>query len=195
MSKDWNAAYANNDTPWDKGYASPPLRAFLKTYSLKGRALVPGCGTGHDVRLLAEQAGVSVLGLDISPLALEQARSVAAFGDEQYTLVDFLNLPASYREQFDVVVEHTCLCAIDPVDRGAYVRSVQQALKPGGEYLAVFFREVSNYNGAGPPHPISSNEIDTLFVKQFEILERITPEETYPSRPIGSEEVCLMRKR
>ncbi|MGK0176945.1 MAG: SAM-dependent methyltransferase [Lentimonas sp.] len=194
MSKDWNRAYSEGNTPWDKGYASPPLRAFLKTYRLEGRVLVPGCGAGYDVRLLAEQ-GASVLGLDIAPLALEKARSVPTASYENYALADFLNLPKNYHDQFDAVVEHTCLCALDPADREAYVRSAQQALKPGGRFLAVFFRAVSDDTREGPPHPISSDEIEALFAKDFEMLERTIPEETYSSRPVGSEEVCLMRKK
>ena len=193
MPKDWNKAYAEGDTPWDKGYASPPLRAFLKTHRLEGNVVVPGCGAGYDVRLLAEQ-GVSVLGLDIAPLALEKARAVPPAGDEVYALADILNLPASYCRKFDAVVEHTCLCALNPVDRKAYVQSVQKLLKPGGKYLAIFFRKVSAYNGKDPPHPISGDEIESLFASDFEILERTIPQETYPGRPIGSEEVCLMRK-
>jgi SAM-dependent methyltransferase len=194
MPKNWNQAYAEGNTPWDKGHASPPLKAFLQTCPLEGKVLVPGCGTGYDVRLLAEQ-GASVVGLDIAPLAIEKARSVPAAGNENYELADFLNLPESYHEQFDAVVEHTCLCALDPADRKAYVRSVQLALKPGGHYLAVFFREVSNYNSEGPPHPISGSEIEALFNTDFEMLERTIPEETYPSRPVGSEEVCLMCRK
>ncbi len=194
MAKDWNRAYAEGNTPWDKGQASPPLRAFLKTHRLEGNVLVPGCGAGYDVRLLAKQ-GASVLGLDIAPLALEKARSVPMADNESYTLADFLNLPVSYYGRFDAVVEHTCLCAIEPADRKAYVQSVQQVLKPGGNYLAVFFRKVSNYNGKDPPHPISSSEIEALFFKDFEVLERAVPQETYPSRPVGSEEVCLMLKK
>lgn len=194
MPKDWNRAYAEDNTPWDKGQASPPLRAFLQTHRIKGKALVPGCGTGYDVRLLAEHGAV-VFGLDIAPLALEKARLAPTVGNESYVLADFLNLPASYHRQFDAVVEHTCLCALEPADREAYVQSVQQALKPGGMYLAVFFRKVSNYNGEDPPHPISSSEIEALFFEDFEVLERTIPQETYPSRPVGSEEVCLMRKK
>ena len=33
MARDWNAAYEEGDTPWDKGYASPPLIEFLKLQS------------------------------------------------------------------------------------------------------------------------------------------------------------------
>ena len=193
MSKNWNKAYAEGDTPWDKGYASPPLKAFLKTHRIEGTALVPGCGAGYDVRLLAEQ-GATVLGLDIAPLALEKARLVPSAGNENYLLADFLKLPTKHHGRFDTVVEHTCLCALDPTDREAYVQSVCQALRPNGKYLAVFFRKVSTYNGKDPPHPISGDEIEALFFDKFKVLEQTIPQETYPGRPVGSEEVFLMCK-
>ena len=66
---------------------------------------------------------------------------------------------------------------------------------PAVMYLAVFFRDVSDYDGDGPPHPISAEEIEALFRADFEMLEREVPQETYSSRPVGCEEVCLMRKR
>ncbi|HBR67532.1 MAG TPA: hypothetical protein DEA16_05250, partial [Opitutae bacterium] len=194
MPKDWNAAYEDDDTPWDKGIAAPPLRAFLAKHPIRGRVLVPGCGLGHDVRLLAEQ-GASVVGLDIVPKAVRQALAVTAVGDERFEVADFLNLPDNFHGQFDAVVEHTCLCALDPAQRLAYVRAVLQALKPGGMYLAVFFRVVSDYDGDGPPHPITAEEIETLFGEAFETIDRVVPQDCYPARPVGSEEVCLMRKR
>ena len=161
MSKDWNKAYAEGNTPWDKGYASPPLRAFLKTHRLEGRVIVPGCGSGYDVRLLAEQ-GASVLGLDIAPLALEKARSLPSVGNEDYVLADFLNLPSEYHRQFDAVVEHTCLCALDPVDRCSYVQSVLKLLKSGGKYLAIFFRKVSENLVSSPFFARFSSIVTTL---------------------------------
>lgn len=194
MEKDWNAAYENGDTPWDKGMAAPPLREFLATHLVAGHVLVPGCGLGHDVRLLAEQ-GATVLGLDFAPEAVRQAQALPAMGDERFEVADFLNLPVRYHGQFDAVVEHTCLCALNPQQRAAYERSVALALHSGGTYLAIFYRTVADYNGDGPPHPISAEEIDALFSQDFEIIERVVPEKSYPSRPVGGEEVCLMRKR
>jgi hypothetical protein len=55
MARDWNAAYEGGETPWDKGYASPPLIEFLNFQPISGRVLVPGCGAGHDVRALAAE--------------------------------------------------------------------------------------------------------------------------------------------
>jgi SAM-dependent methyltransferase len=194
MPKDWNAAYDSDETPWDKGVAAPPLRAFLATHPMRGRVLVPGCGLGHDVRLLAEQ-GASVVGLDIVPKAVRKAQAIEAVGDERFEVADFLNLAENYHGQFDAVVEHTCLCALDPAQRVAYVRAVLQALKPDGHYLAVFFRKVKDYRGEGPPHPIAADQIEALFGDDFDTLESSVPQQSYPCRPLGSEEVRWMRKR
>ena len=48
MSQNWNEAYTEGNTPWDKGYASKPLQAFLKTHHLKGKVLVPDCCNSQD---------------------------------------------------------------------------------------------------------------------------------------------------
>lgn len=193
MTKDWNKAYEEEDTPWDKGCASPPLLEFLTRHSITGRVLVPGCGTGHDVRALAAQ-GAEVVGMDLAPSAVRKAEAFSNVGDECYAVGDFLNLDAEHRGVYDWVLEHTCLCALEPSQRVAYARAVSQALKPGGHYLAVFYREVSDYTGDGPPHPIAREEIDALFGDAFEPVESFIPQQSYPSRPIGSEEVCWMRK-
>lgn len=194
MARDWERAYREGDTPWDKGRASPPLAAFLRTHRIAGQVLVPGCGTGHDVRALSAQ-GAAVTGLDLVPLALEKARAFPKAGAERYLEGDFLRLPEALRHRFDWVVEHTCLCALELSERESYAASVRAALKPGGHYLAVFYREVEDYGGDGPPHPISETEIDALFGDDFETLEKSVPQESYPSRPPGSEEVRWMRLR
>ena len=194
MPRDWNSAYKNDDTPWDKGYAAPPLVEFLESRRVEGRTLVPGCGSGHDVRKLAVQ-GAEVLGLDIAPAAVEKACLIEPVGNESYSLGDFLDLEPEYRGQFDCVFEHTCLCAIEPSEREAYAESVVAALKPGGHYLAVFFRNVPDYDKDGPPHPITEEEISGLFGAHFELVDSFVPTQTYPSRPEGCEEVRFMRLR
>ena len=194
MPRDWNSAYETNDTPWDKGYAAPPLEEFFAKHSIEGQVLVPGCGSGHDVRLLAA-TGLEVTGLDIAPSALRKAESFPRVGNEKYELGNFLILDEQFHGRFDVVFEHTCLCAIEPAEREAYVSSLKCALRPGGQFLAIFYREISDSKGDGPPHPISASEIDALFAADFEIIESFVPLKTYPSRPVGVEEVRWMRMR
>jgi SAM-dependent methyltransferase len=194
MANDWNQAYEAGETPWDKGYASPQLCEFLAARSIRGRVLVPGCGTGHDVRRLAAQ-GAEVVGLDIAESALRRAEAHPKAADERYLLGDFLRPPPSLLAAFDWVFEHTCLCALDPAERSAYADSVAAVVRPGGHFLAVFFREVENYTGEGPPHPIGGEAIDRLFRNHFELLDASVPSQSYPSRPYGAEELRLMRRR
>jgi len=194
MRNDWDEAYASGATPWDKGYAAPPLAEFLETRKVAGRVLVPGCGTGHDVRLLAAQ-GAEVVGLDIAEGALAKAGRFPQAGTESYLKGDFLDLPEPLHGAFDWIVEHTCFCAIHPSEREAYVRNARKALKPGGHLLAVFFREVPDFDGEGPPWPVDGAEIEERFDAAFETLSSFVPTRTYPGRPLGCEEVRVMRLR
>jgi methyl halide transferase len=177
---DWNSRYAENDTPWDKGGAHPVLRDMLVHGALRGRILVPGCGTGHDVRELA-RLGFSVTGLDIAPLALERAREYDKVAGETYELGDFFAPASGVREPFDGIFEHTCFCAIDPARRADYVRAAAAALKPGGRLLAVFFTDPDN-DGEGPPHGCTRGELDSLFGTDFRLLEEHREIPTFPER-------------
>lgn len=196
VHQDWNEAYLRQDTPWDKGAAAPPLQEFLQSQPISGRVLLPGCGRGHDVRLLAASTAVeAAVGMDLAEAAIGAARAAACHAKESYRVGDFLQLPPAHWAQYDWVVEHTCLCALDPAQRPAYAAAVAQALRPAGNFLAVFYRQVPDYDGAGPPHPISAAEIEALFGRRFERVQAYVPQQTYPSRPIGAEQVVWMRRR
>ncbi len=177
---DWNRRYIEGDTPWDKGDAHPALGIAMARSALSGRVLVPGCGTGHDVRALAAQ-GLDATGLDIAPLALEKARAHAPVGREQYILGDLFALPAGFENSFDGVFEHTCFCAIDPSRRADYVMAVASVLKPGGRLLAVFFLDPGN-DGDGPPFGSTTQEIDKIFAPHFRLLDEYEDMPTFPER-------------
>lgn len=188
---DWNQRYEEQDTPWDKGGAHPVLLDMLTHGALSGRVLVPGCGTGHDVRELARR-GLTVVGLDIAPLALERARAHDPAGSETYEPGDLFDLPAALRGTFDGVFEHTCFCAIDPVLRPSYADAVAAALRPGGRLLAVFFADPDN-DGGGPPFGCTADELDVLFAGRFRLLEEHREIPTYPERE-GRELLRLYRR-
>ncbi len=187
----WDARYREDDTPWEKGYGAPPLAEYLERSSFKGRVLVPGCGFGHDVRLLA-QYGAQPLGLDISPTALARARSFKPVAEEDYLRGDLFTLDVSLKESFEGIFEHTCLCAVDPSRRPEYAQAVADALKSEGELLAIFFVKIEDPEG--PPYPISSDEIDRLFHPFFDTVEHWVPGKSFPGRE-GREQMRRMRKR
>lgn len=176
---DWNLRYAEGDTPWDKGGGHPVLRDMLTHGALSGRVLVPGCGTGHDVRELARR-GLDAVGLDVAPLAIERARAHPAAGGETYVSGDLFALPPDMRGAFDGVFEHTCFCAIDPALREAYVEAVVSALKPDGRLLAVFYADPGH--DEGPPFGCTKVELDALFGRQFRLLAEHAEIPTFAER-------------
>ncbi|MEM7146090.1 MAG: methyltransferase domain-containing protein [Verrucomicrobiota bacterium] len=194
---DWDGAYVAGEIPWDKGEAAPPLVAHLEGNEVGGRVLVPGCGLGHDVRVLAGQGAAEVVGLDVSATAVKMADAVGKSGTERYVLGDLFDLEEGMRGYFDWVFEHTCFCAIDPSMRNAYVEAVHEALKPGGKILGVFFLDPydeEHQPGQGPPHGATVEEIEGLFGERFELLESWVPGAAYEGRA-GLEWGAVFRRK
>jgi SAM-dependent methyltransferase len=182
MPTDWEAQYQRGETPWDKGAPHPALLDFLRTEKIAGRVLVPGCGTGHDVRALAAH-GAEAIGLDLAAGAIAKAESFPRAGREHYVQGDLFALPAGMCGAFDWVFEHTCFCAIDPGRRGEYVRAVHAALRPGGRLLAIFYLDPGNDSPEeGPPFESTLGEIDRLFSPLFTLAREWPPASTYPHR-------------
>ena len=197
---DWENHYLDNDTPWDKGTAAPPLLEWIKANPgiISGRVLIPGSGKGHDGVALAELTDATqVLGLDISPRAVELANLENGSDRFQSEVGDLFDLPVVHQSAFNWVWEHTCFCAIDPEMRDAYVEAVHLALKPEGQLLAVFYRDPYDEEhrpGEGPPHGTSLEELVELFEGsgRFQILESYVPETSYEGRE-GLEQVMRLR--
>ncbi|HRJ11291.1 MAG TPA: methyltransferase domain-containing protein, partial [Prosthecobacter sp.] len=116
---DWDQCYITGQTPWDKGAPSPPLLAWVERSRPQGRALVPGCGIGHDVALLAA-SGMDATGLDVAPTAVERARLAYPELAERFVLGDLFATPPEWDGAFDWIIEHTCLCALPPARRADY---------------------------------------------------------------------------
>lgn len=186
---DWDARYRAGDTPWDEG-ASPALVAFLSKHPMQGEILVPGCGTGHDVRAIAMHGG-RVLGLDLSETALRMARSAPRAGEEIYEQANLFDLPTSWAGRFDWVVEHTCFCAIPPIRRSDYLQAITRVLKPGGHYLGIFYMNPAAPQG--PPHGTTKGEIASLFDPYFTLIEEWIPQENFEGRE--GRELCQLRRK
>lgn len=181
---DWEARYQAGDCPWDKGEASPPLRTFLQNHRLQGRVLVPGCGTGHDARLLAEH-GLSVTGLDISESAISLAgRATPPALAITWRHGDIFQLPADWTDSFDGLFEHTCFCAIQPEMRIHYVEAISKVVKRGGYFLAIFYMNPEAEEG--PPYGCTRKELDEFFNPAWRLVEELIPTVGYEGR-VGRE--------
>ncbi len=69
----WDESYQKGEVFWDKGAPAPALKQYLECHAVRGRALVPGCGRGHEVALAMEH-GLDATGLDIAPTGVAEAR-------------------------------------------------------------------------------------------------------------------------
>lgn len=185
----WEGLYSRGEDGWELGEPAPPLTAWLRgggsfaamAPRATARVAVPGCGRGHDARLLARH-GYQTWGFDFAPAALREAQALArreglAVAFEQR---DVFTLADDYASFFDGVWEYTCFCALDPGRRDEYVRVVHAILRPGGVLLGCFYplREGT----AGPPFPVSVEEVQRALVSRFAIEESAPPAESVERR-------------
>ena len=190
--RDWEAHYAAGDTPWDHGEAAPGLVDFLAARPglPAGRALVPGCGMGHDAAAWA-RAGLDTLGLDLSPTAMARAadrwRHLPRLAFRQGDFLASHDADAS----FDWVFEHTLYCAIDPTLRDHHARAVARWLRPGGHFLAVHYMNPDT--DEGPPFPCTREEVLARFGDALELLEEWEPR-SWEGR-VGRERMFWWRRR
>ncbi|XP_074340073.1 putative thiol methyltransferase 2 isoform X2 [Apium graveolens] len=137
----WEKSWREGVTPWDLGQPTPILLHLLQTGSLpKGRALVPGCGSGHDVIAIASSDRY-VVGLDISESAIEIATKLSSSSPSSnhhtFLKTDFFTWQPT--ELFDLVFDYTFFCAIEPDMRSAWASRIQNLLKPNGELITLMF--------------------------------------------------------
>ena len=188
---DWELRYQTKDMPWEKGEPSPGLVDFLTAHPhlKRGTVLVPGCGTGHDVRAWAK-AGFDVTGCDLAPSAIQLSteKTKEAGLEAKFILVNFLGDEPP--QLFDWIFEHTLFCAIAPEHRDDYVKAVLRWLKPDGQFLAV------NYfipDEDGPPFGTTREEQLARFSPHFDLIEDWVPR-SYPNRT-GLERMFWWKRR
>lgn len=176
----WEQRYQTRDMPWEKGEPSPGLVDFLAQHpKLPGATVcVPGGGTGHDALAWAH-AGFRVYGYDLAPSAvrLSRQRSQDLAMSAEFRETDFLRDEPPF--QFDWLFEHTLFCAIQPNERGLYVKAVQRWLKPGGNYLAVNYMITDD--DEGPPFCVTREELLKRFSPGFALKADWLPR-SYPNR-------------
>lgn len=195
MSLDWSERYRQGKTPWEKGQAHPELATLLEMHrdlvEAADHILVPGCGFGHDARLIDRYSKGTVTGLDIASEAIQQARILTEKPGPRWEVGDLFNWQGAY----DLVFEHTCFCAIPVERRPEYVEAMARLIRPGGSLLGIFFLNPDHEGEAGPPFGVQREELDHFFGNFFEIRWSAAPRRTYPSRLGDGRELSLLLQR
>ncbi|KAL7219476.1 hypothetical protein ACSBR2_012513 [Camellia fascicularis] len=154
-SDGWEKCWQLGLTPWDLGQPTPVMVHLHQAGALpKGRALVPGCGSGHDVVAIACPERY-VVGLDISDEAIKKAIELSSSlpNADYFTFLkeDFFTWRPT--ELFDLIFDYTFFCAIEPDMRSAWASQMRDLLKPDGELITLMF-PISDHVG-GPPYKVS----------------------------------------
>jgi len=189
----WEEKYQTGEVFWDRGGPSLPLRQYLQTHPLTGRALVPGCGRGHEVALAVEH-GLDAIGLDIAPTGIAEARGLYPHLAQRYVIGDLFDPPLEMRGAFDLVLEHTCMSALPPELRADYRRGIDLTLRPGGLLVGVWFINPELDPGhEGPPYPFSVPDLTALFADGYEIVDDYIPDIAFEGRE-GRERLRALRR-
>jgi SAM-dependent methyltransferase len=142
MSRDWTKSFFRNEiftpgSPDAVAAAAAETRFIWKAMGLKkgSRVLDVPCGTGrHAIRLA--RRGASVLGVDITPAYLREARRAAGRSSTaRFMRADMRRIP--FQGEFDAAINlWTSFGYFDkPSDDVKTLRAVARALKPGGLFL------------------------------------------------------------
>jgi hypothetical protein len=160
----WEQRYLSGRTPWDFQGVPPALADFLRRSPGIGSVLLPGCGTGYEVKAFHE-SGWRPLAIDFSPAAVHRAREVLGLLAPAVKEADFFG--DSLDGPFDLIYERTFLCSLPPERWAAYAERAVQLLRPGGALTGIFYYGV---DPEGPPFPIREDEARVLFAA-FELVE------------------------
>lgn len=199
MMTDWEQKYRDGEMDWDHGGASPALGELLERLPPglwgDGEVLVPGCGLGHDVAALSA-AGLSVLGLDLSPTAIGLARKGRGLEPRRFVAGNLFDDEWRRGRRFSAVWEHTCLCSMPPELWQEYLRAVAGLLETGTCLLGVFYTnpEPRDDGLPGPPFGASQDRLKSLFEADFELTHDWVPERGFESR-LGREWLAVFRRR
>jgi len=168
----WATGGIKPGVAWDMGSPSPALQKAIDSNTIPdGRALVPGCGRGYDIKALATSRRY-VLGADIVPKAVDEANVYLKENNVspqqgEVKVLDFFQLSTEPKDKFDFIYDYTFLCALDPSIRDDWAKQMGNLVKPGGELFCLIF-PINTELKTGPPFAVSLEEVKNLLEKEFE---------------------------
>ncbi len=179
LSEDfWGKKYKTNKIGWDLGEISPPLKSYFDQLTNKAlKILIPGAGNSYEAEYLFNNGFKNVYVIDIAKEPLENLKKrVPNFPETQLIHANFFDL----EDTFDLIMEQTFFCAINPDLRQKYASKINSLLNKNGKLVGLLFD--AKLNKDHPPFGGNKEEYLTYFKKYFsiDILEKCY--NSYPNR-------------
>ncbi len=186
----WDQRYQKQSTGWDIGHVSTPLKEYFDQLSDKQmRILIPGAGNAYEALYLAEKGFTDITVIDFAPTVTERIKqSLTPKQKQSITILkgDFFELAGEY----DLVIEQTFFCAIDPQLRKQYVEKVKTLLAGNGKLAGLLFNREFPEN---PPFGGTGKEYRQLFEREMRIKKLEPCYNSIPARK-GSELFLIAEK-
>jgi methyl halide transferase len=186
----WNSRYLTQSTGWDLGEVSPPIKAYIDQIEDKSiRILIPGCGNTYEAEYLLSLGFLDITVIDIAPELILSLKKKFE-GNKHVSIVegDFFLHEGSY----DLILEQTFFCAIDPSMRKKYAMKMNDLLAPQGKLVGLLFDV--EFEKQGPPFGGDSAEYRPIFEPYFTFrhFERAT--NSFFKRAGTELFICLVKK-
>jgi SAM-dependent methyltransferase len=173
----WTKRWEAGKTPWDFGGTPPALLAFLKrnVTPLPARVLIPGCGTGYELRAFHE-VGYDVSAIEFSAPAVTHAHEVLGPIADRIIQGNFFKHDFGAK-QFELIYERGFLCSL-PTDRWPEYAARMAALIPiGGKLVGLF---LYGEEPEPPPYPMTKEIAAGLLGKNFQLIHDEPTGESVP---------------
>ena len=162
----WDKRYLNNETGWDMHQVSPPLKSYIDSLKNKElRILIPGCGNAHEAEYLLSKGFKNATLIDFSFIVTEKLK--ARYHDQPINIVNenFFD----HQGKYDLILEQTFFCALQPSLRSDYVKKCYELLDQGGKIAGVLFNK--KFAPVEPPFIVTDEEYHQYFEPTFTFLK------------------------
>jgi SAM-dependent methyltransferase len=162
----WVKRWQREKLPWDLGGIPPDLISFVKqNRSSPARVLVPGCGSGYEVRIF-DAVGHDVTAIDFSEPAVAHAREVLGKLGDKVVQGNFFKYDFG-ETRYGMIYERGFLCSIPPERWADYAARMADLISPGGRLVGLF---LYGEEPEPPPFPLTEKTAENLFGKSFRLV-------------------------
>jgi len=160
----WENRWVENNIGWDLGEVSRPIKEYIDQLSDKSiKILIPGCGNAYEAEYLIDNGFTNIYVVEISGSAIASFKTrCPEFPVSQIIHSNFFEIEG----QYDLILEQTFFCALDPSYRENYVERMTKLLKTDGKLIGLLFNA---YFSEGPPFGGDTKLYNTIFSKVFKI--------------------------
>ncbi len=167
--KYWENRYKTDSAKWDIGYVSTPLKEYIDQLENKDiKILIPGAGNAYELDYLIEKGFCNVFVIDFAQQPIDAILSRNKALEKHIIQGDFFK----HNETYDLIIEQTFFCALNPSLRENYVSKMHDLLSEKGKISGLLFN--FPLTEAGPPFGGSREEYVNLFSEKF-IIKTLEP--------------------